>query len=103
MIAARLAASLSSAGAPAPQAAPTPSYEDLVDPNTLADPAARARAIAARLSSTVGSGPSGLLGKRKADDMLGTSGGDKKRKQILLPPNPDMNYMGILIGPKVRV
>lgn len=117
LIAAKLAASLSAAttGGMAPQAvAPLPpaavpvDVSDL-DPAVAADPAARARAIAARLAASLrdgigGGGGGSVLGKRKADDAFGWSTGEdsKKRKKISLPDNPEMNYLGLLIGPKVR-
>ena len=95
-------------GAPAIQ--PSAALSDL-DPASISDPAARARAIAARLASGIagaggigGGGGGSMLGKRKADDAFGWSNGEeaKKRRKIVLPANPDINYMGLLIGPKVR-
>ncbi|OQS00054.1 hypothetical protein THRCLA_06271 [Thraustotheca clavata] len=66
------------------------------------DPVARARAIAARLAMVVPSDNT-LLGKRKSpfnDDPLFPDG--KKRKKVYIPVDkyPDINFMGLLIGPR---
>ncbi|EQC41841.1 hypothetical protein SDRG_00700 [Saprolegnia diclina VS20] len=63
------------------------------------DPVAKARAIAARLGLTVPSDNS-ILGKRKNrfdDDMDG-----RKKKKVYIPVEkyPDINFMGLLIGPR---
>ncbi|OQR86849.1 hypothetical protein ACHHYP_09835 [Achlya hypogyna] len=66
------------------------------------DPVAKARAIAARLGLTVPSDNS-VLGKRKSrfdDDPLHPDG--RKRKKVYIPVDkyPDINFMGLLIGPR---
>ncbi|GAB9471450.1 Splicing factor 1 [Globisporangium polare] len=73
------------------------------------DPVARARAIAARLAATAI--PNDALGKRKSrweDDVDGGARpapggfGEKKRKKVYIPVDqyPDINFMGLLIGPR---
>ncbi|TMW61151.1 hypothetical protein Poli38472_013614 [Pythium oligandrum] len=68
------------------------------------DPVARARAIAARLAAAAA--PQGALGKRKSrweDDEAGpSSSGGKKQKKVYIPVDkyPDINFMGLLIGPR---
>uniref|UniRef100_K3X5D6 K Homology domain-containing protein n=1 Tax=Globisporangium ultimum (strain ATCC 200006 / CBS 805.95 / DAOM BR144) TaxID=431595 RepID=K3X5D6_GLOUD len=73
------------------------------------DPVARARAIAARLAATAI--PSDALGKRKSrweDDADGGAARpapgfvEKKRKKVYIPVDkyPDINFMGLLIGPR---
>ena len=79
------------------------------------DAIAKAKAIAARLTAGAGAagaaGDSGILGKRSrwgdAPDAnpwawgSGTGRGDK-RKKIYIPvdEHPDVNFMGLLIGPR---
>ncbi|KAF0689960.1 Aste57867_18604 [Aphanomyces stellatus] len=66
------------------------------------DPVARARAIAARLAAAVPD--MSVLGKRKSrweeGDPTGMDG--KKRKKVYIPVDkyPDINFMGLLIGPR---
>jgi hypothetical protein len=66
------------------------------------DPVVRARAIAARLNMAMG----GV--KRKADGepdyAWGSGGGEKRSKKLYIPveQHPNINFMGLLIGPKVR-
>ncbi|TYZ57701.1 hypothetical protein PybrP1_009244 [[Pythium] brassicae (nom. inval.)] len=73
------------------------------------DPVARARAIAARLAATAI--PSDALGKRKSRWEEDEDGGvrpapggfgEKKRKKVYIPVDkyPDINFMGLLIGPR---
>jgi hypothetical protein len=92
-IAQRLAASMGGAATAPPAWAPPGADAAAMDP------AARARAIAAKLAANVRGGGS-VLGKRSAEDAFG--GGTEKRKKIVLPEEGGMNYMGILIGPRVR-
>lgn len=87
-----------------PFPAPASDTSGMPDPATIADPVERAKAIAARLGLSVGGSS---LGKRKADDMSSAfpwSKGDeaKKQKKLYIPANNDINYMGLLIGPKGR-
>jgi far upstream element-binding protein len=69
------------------------------------DPIAKAKAIAARLAANAGLGGPSVLGKRKAEEgefVWGRGNEDmrKERKKIFLPTNSDVNYIGLLIGPK---
>mmetsp|Transcript_23077 Transcript_23077/g.33798 ORF Transcript_23077/g.33798 Transcript_23077/m.33798 type:complete len:609 (-) Transcript_23077:193-2019(-) len=73
---------------------------------------ARARAIAAKLNASVGGGGGGLssdLGKRKNrwDEPGAASGyglGHMQRKKVYIPTreHPDINFLGLLIGPRGR-
>lgn len=111
-IAARLTAQLGGGGARAgpPPAAPVAVAVDgsggpgaAVDIN---DAVARARAVAASLAA------GGVLGKRKAEGEAGPGGAgfpwsrgeeQRKRSKLYVPTDrPDVNWMGMLIGPKVR-
>ncbi|KAL8016985.1 putative K domain-containing protein [Plasmopara halstedii] len=75
----------------------------------MSDPVARAREIAARLAATAIPGGD-VLGKRKSrwEGDVDTSGrlapglGAKKRKKVYIPVDkyPDINFMGLLIGPR---
>ncbi|KAE8985550.1 hypothetical protein PF005_g21636 [Phytophthora fragariae] len=75
----------------------------------MADPVARAREIAARLAAAAIPGGD-ALGKRKSrweGDVDGgvrpaPGTGDKKRKKVYIPVDkyPDINFMGLLIGPR---
>ncbi|RMX66980.1 hypothetical protein DD238_001650 [Peronospora effusa] len=75
----------------------------------MADPVARAREIAARLAAAAIPGGD-ALGKRKSRWEGDTDGGvrpapglsDKKRKKVYIPVDryPDINFMGLLIGPR---
>lgn len=75
----------------------------------MSDPVARAREIAARLAAAAIPGGD-ALGKRKSrweDDVDGgvrpaPGMGDKKRKKVYIPVDkyPDINFMGLLIGPR---
>jgi far upstream element-binding protein len=66
------------------------------------DAIARARAIAAKLGVSVATGGGGgVLGKRSADgEALGL--GMLKRKKVYVPvdEHPDVNFLGLLIGPR---
>ncbi|KAF0731732.1 hypothetical protein Ae201684P_005879 [Aphanomyces euteiches] len=66
------------------------------------DPVAKARAIAARLAAVVPD--MSVLGKRKSrweEDPLSMMDG-KKRKKVYIPVEkyPDINFLGLLIGPR---
>ncbi|KAL4145950.1 hypothetical protein PRNP1_011823 [Phytophthora ramorum] len=73
------------------------------------DPVARAREIAARLAAAAIPGGD-ALGKRKSrwegdvdgGARPGPGMGDKKRKKVYIPVDkyPDINFMGLLIGPR---
>ncbi|KAL3659144.1 hypothetical protein V7S43_015725 [Phytophthora oleae] len=75
----------------------------------MSDPVARAREIAARLAAAAIPGGD-ALGKRKSrweDDVDGgvrpaPGMGEKKRKKVYIPVDkyPDINFMGLLIGPR---
>ncbi|ETV92722.1 hypothetical protein H310_13149 [Aphanomyces invadans] len=64
------------------------------------DPVARARAIAARLSAVVPD--MSTHGKRKWDGDHGPGSMGKKLKKVYIPVEkyPDINFMGLLIGPR---
>jgi hypothetical protein len=107
-IAARLAAQLGTRpAAPAVDSAPATSFDAAAASGGSVDineAVARARAVAANL----GLGGASVLGKRKADQTdFPWSRGDEQRerfrRKILVPTDqPDINFMGLLIGPKVR-
>ncbi|KAG3012736.1 hypothetical protein PC121_g15048 [Phytophthora cactorum] len=75
----------------------------------MADPVARAREIAARLAAAAIPGGD-ALGKRKSRWEGDADGGvrpapgmgEKKRKKVYIPVDkyPDINFMGLLIGPR---
>ena len=65
------------------------------------DAIARARAIAAKLGAVVASGGGTALGKRSLDaEPIGL--GALKRKKVYIPvdQHPDVNFLGLLIGPR---
>lgn len=67
--------------------------------NAAAEALARAREIAAKLSGSIGS----ELGKRKRWDESDTPGlGSRKSEKIYIPVKdyPEINFLGLLIGPK---
>lgn len=62
------------------------------------DPIAKAKAIAARLAN-ITSTTSDLLGKRKFD---GIADMGRKKKKVYIPVDkfPNVNFIGLLIGPR---
>jgi far upstream element-binding protein len=66
----------------------------------MSDAVSRAREIAARLASKAGGGGGG--DKRKLGEITSqaTLNMEVKRKKIFVPQNPEVNYLGLLLGPR---